>query len=188
MEATSSKKYLRISRRKIARVGKECIGKQIKQVKAQLGFLPNESARELFKLLKSAESNFLVQNPNFNPDELFVLDISVNKGPSFKRIIYRAKGRANRIEKKTSHVKVVLGDKLVEKKAGKKNDKKSEAGNASGKAPSKGEAKEAAKEVAKGAVKEEAKKVSEKRVEKKALESEGTASKKEAKVGNAGEK
>ncbi len=172
MEATSSKKYLRISRRKIARVGKECIGKQIKQVKAQLGFLPNESARELFKLLKSAESNFLVQNPNFNPDELFVLDISVNKGPSFKRIIYRAKGRANRIEKKTSHVKVVLGDKLVEKKAGKKNDKKSEAGNASGKAPSK----------------EEAKKASEKRVEKKALESGGTASKQEARVGDVGEK
>ena len=123
MEATSTKKYVRISRRKIARVGKECIGKKIKQVKAQLLFLPNESAREIFKVLKSAESNFINKNPNFNPDDLVVRDILVDKGPSFKRMIYRAKGRANRIEKKTSRLKVVLGEKMKQEKLKQKQEK-----------------------------------------------------------------
>ncbi len=108
MESVAKKKYIRISRRKIARIGKECIGKRVRQVKAQLTFLPNKSARELLQTLKSAESNFLVKSPNSNPDELLVKNILVDKGPSFKRMIYRAKGRGNRIEKKTSHVKIIL--------------------------------------------------------------------------------
>ncbi len=112
MQSVAIKKHLRISRRKVARVGKDCIGKKIKEVKAQLSFLPNESAREIFQTIKSAESNFINKNPNFNPDDLVIKNILVDKGPSFKRIIYRAKGRANRIEKKTSHLKVVLEQRV----------------------------------------------------------------------------
>ena len=112
MEARAVKKYVRISRRKIWRIAKECVGNSVEEVKGKLSFLPQKSARVLLSTICSAEGNFLFANPNENTEKLLIESILVDKGPSMKRIIYRARGRADRIEKKSSHVTVILKNNL----------------------------------------------------------------------------
>ena len=110
MESVAVRKYIRISSRKIARLANECVGKKLSDVKSNLKFFPQKSSRELYKTIQSAESNYLFKNQNANTDVLKVKLIYVEAGPSFKRLLTRSRGSADRIEKKTSHIRVVLTD------------------------------------------------------------------------------
>jgi large subunit ribosomal protein L22 len=108
METTSTIKYIGISRRKIARLANECKKKTIKEVKPKLSLLPQHAARELFKAIRSAEANFQFKNPNFNTDDLIVKSIVVEQGPTMKRMMPRARGSADVIKKRSSHIRVTL--------------------------------------------------------------------------------
>lgn len=110
MEVTATKKYVGISRRKIARLANECKAKRIADVKAKLNFFPQQAARELFKAISSAEANYQFKNPNFNTDDLKVKNILVDQGPTMKRIMPRARGSADQIKKRSAHIKVILTD------------------------------------------------------------------------------
>ncbi|MBN8215899.1 MAG: 50S ribosomal protein L22 [Spirochaetes bacterium] len=110
MESRSIKKYIRISRRKVARLASLCSNKRLANVKAQMAILPQDSARQIFKALRSAEANYQVKNPNFNTDNLIVRSINVEVGPSFKRMLPRARGSADTIKKRSAHIRVVLTD------------------------------------------------------------------------------
>lgn len=110
MEATCIKKYVGISRRKIARLAKECVNLTVTKASANLSFFPQKAARELAKTIKSAESNLLVKNPNSNPDTIKIKEIIVNQGASMKRMLPRARGSADRIVKRSSHIKVVVSE------------------------------------------------------------------------------
>ncbi len=110
MEAIALKKYVGISRRKIARLARECIRLTVSESKMSLMILPQKAARELLKTILSASSNYQTKNPNANVEELKVKHIYVDKGPTMKRMLPRAKGRADRIFKRSSHIKVVLTD------------------------------------------------------------------------------
>lgn len=110
MESKSTKKYVGISPRKIARLAKECVNKNLKSIKPKLSFLPQHAARELYKTLCSAEANFQVKNPNFNTDDLIVKSVLVNMGPTMKRMLPRARGSADVVKKKSAHIYVVLTD------------------------------------------------------------------------------
>lgn len=75
-----------------------------------LAYTPRNGARIIEKLLKSAIAN-AENNSGMNVGELYIDEAFANKGPTMKRIRPRAQGRAYRIEKKTSHITIILNKK-----------------------------------------------------------------------------
>ena len=71
---------------------------------------PRYASELIAKLLKSAIAN-AENNNGMNKDNLFVEECYANKGPTMKRIRPRAQGRAYRIEKRMSHITIVLNEK-----------------------------------------------------------------------------
>ena len=72
-------------------------------------FSPKKGAELIKKVLESAIAN-AEHNNNADIDELKVITIFVDKGPSLKRFQARAKGRGNRIEKQTCHIHITVGN------------------------------------------------------------------------------
>jgi large subunit ribosomal protein L22 len=104
------KRYISISPRKIGRLALLCVGKKIEEVKYRLSFFPQRAAREVLETVKSAENSYIIKNPKGNLDLLRVKRVIINKGPSMKRLIYRARGSADRIQKRSSHLTVIVGE------------------------------------------------------------------------------
>lgn len=102
--------HLHIAPRKVRLVANAIKGLSINEAEAQLLFRPQRSSEPLLKLLRSAIAN-AKNNQKMNPDTLFVQSIKVDQGPTMKRFLPRAMGRATPIHKKTSHVVIVLGEK-----------------------------------------------------------------------------
>ena len=84
-------------------------GKDVAQALNILTFSPKKGAELIKKVLESAIAN-AEHNNGADIDELKVVTIFVDKGPSLKRFQARAKGRGNRIEKQTCHINVVVGN------------------------------------------------------------------------------
>ncbi len=103
-------KYARISSRKVKIVIDLIKNKNIDEAYGILKHTPKAASEILLKLLKSAESN-ASNNNGMDRDVLYVADAFANQGPTLKRIMPRAQGRANRIRKRTSHITVVLKEK-----------------------------------------------------------------------------
>ena len=74
-----------------------------------LTFSPKKGAELIKKVLESAVAN-AEHNEGADIDELKVVTIYIDKGPSLKRFQARAKGRGNRIEKQTCHINVIVGN------------------------------------------------------------------------------
>ena len=110
MEARAYLKYARISPRKVQIVLDLIRGKDAGTAMAILKNTPKSASEYLIKLLKSAVAN---AEHNFNMDvtKLYVSECFVCPGPTLKRIMPRAKGSADRILKRTSHVTLVLKEK-----------------------------------------------------------------------------
>lgn len=121
-EVRAKLRYYHRSGRKVRQVADLIRGQSLKRAKEVLSFAPRASARELLKLLASAEAN-ATHNFGLQPDNLFVREIRVDEGPSLKRFMPRAFGRAAPIRKRTSHVLVVLAD---EKRKAKSRTSKSQ--------------------------------------------------------------
>jgi len=113
MEAKAVAKYVRISPRKVRQVVDLIRGKKVNEAMAILKFTPKISTEPVSKVLKSAIAN-AEHNLELSQDDLFVTKVYVDQGPTLKRIMPRAQGRADRIRKRTSHITVVVGDKKEE--------------------------------------------------------------------------
>jgi large subunit ribosomal protein L22 len=72
-------------------------------------FMPHRAAPIVSKVLKSAMAN-AEQKDVAEPERMKIIGAYVDQGPTMKRIMPRAMGRANRIKKKTSHITIVLSD------------------------------------------------------------------------------
>lgn len=105
-------KYARISSRKVKIVLDLIKNKNIDEAYGILRYTPKAASEILFKLLKSAEAN-ATNDPNksLNRDALYVAEAFANQGPTLKRIMPRAQGRANRIRKRTSHITLVVKER-----------------------------------------------------------------------------
>lgn len=103
-------KYTRVSPYKLRKVANEIRGKLVNSSLSFLKVFPNKSASILYDLLKSAKAN-AVSNSDVNADDLVITTLLVNQGPVMKRIQPRARGRAFRIIKPTSHVYIELSNK-----------------------------------------------------------------------------
>ena len=110
MEAKAIAKYVRISSRKVRIVAENIKGKPVEDALNILKFTPKKSAMLISKVLYSAIAN-AGQLPGVDVDALVVGNVLVDDGPSWKRIMPRAMGRAYRIHKRTSHITVVVKEK-----------------------------------------------------------------------------
>ena len=104
-------KYIRISPRKVSIVINLIKGKSLDDAYAILTYTPKAASPILKKLLQSAEAN-AVNNNNLNRDLLYVSDAFANQGPTLKRFMPRARGSAASILKRSSHVTVVLKERV----------------------------------------------------------------------------
>lgn len=107
MEAKSVSKYVRISSQKARLVAANIRGKRVEDARKILKFTPKKAAEVLNKILHSAIAN-AEQLGGVDVDTLYVKDIVINDGPSWKRIRPRAMGRAYGILKRTSHITVIV--------------------------------------------------------------------------------
>ena len=110
MEARAYLKYARISPRKVGIVLDLIRGKDVAEAKAILKNTPKGASEYLVKLLKSAMAN-AENNFQMDPEKLYVSECFVCPGPTLKRIMPRAKGSADRILKRTSHMTIVLKER-----------------------------------------------------------------------------
>jgi large subunit ribosomal protein L22 len=111
MEVRSIYKYARISPFKAREVTREIQGLPVSAALDLLAFTPKKAAFLIGKTLKSAIAN-AENNANLKPDGLVVKEAIVGEGPRLKRIMPRARGSANRIQKRTSHIRIVLSDEI----------------------------------------------------------------------------
>lgn len=102
-------KNYRQSPRKVRLVAELIKGKRVEDAMVQLDFLAKRSASPIQKLLASAVANATAIGNN--KENLFIKEIRVDKGLVMKRMMPRAMGRGARINKRTSHVLLVLGEK-----------------------------------------------------------------------------
>ena len=110
MEARAYLKYARISPRKVQIVLDLIRGKDAGTAMAILKNTPKSASEYLIKLLKSAVAN-AENNNGMNPADLYIEECFANKGPTMKRIRPRAQGRAYRIEKRMSHITIILNER-----------------------------------------------------------------------------
>ena len=106
-EARAKATFVRIAPRKVQIVLDLIRNKPANEAMAILKYTPKAACEPLAKLLKSAMAN-AENNYNMDVDRLYVAECSVSQGPTLKRIRPRAHGRAFRINKKTSHIILVL--------------------------------------------------------------------------------
>ena len=110
MEAKAYLKHARISPRKVKIVLDLIRGKDTKVALAILKNTPKAASEYLIKLLNSAIAN-AENNFSMDGDNLYVSECFVCPGPTLKRMMPRAKGRGDRILKRTSHVTMVVKEK-----------------------------------------------------------------------------
>jgi len=107
MEWESTLRHARISARKARLVADLVRGKPVGAALGLLRFTPKKAAGMIRKVLQSALDN-ATQSSGVNEDKLFISSITVDEGPTAKRWSPRAMGRATRIRKRTSHIRVGL--------------------------------------------------------------------------------
>lgn len=100
----------RQSPRKTRLVANMIRGKRVTDAVLQLEFLTKRASGVFAKLINSAVAN-AVHNNKIAQDKLFIKEVQVNKGLTMKRVRPRSRGMANRINKRTSNITLVLGEK-----------------------------------------------------------------------------
>ncbi len=103
----ASAKYLRVAPRKARLVADQVRGLSVPEAQELLTFSTRNAALDIRKLIDSAAAN-AENNHDLVADEMEISEIRVDQGPTLKRWRPRARGRATRIEKKTSHISVAL--------------------------------------------------------------------------------
>lgn len=109
MEAKAIGKFIRVSPRKTRIVAKNVVGRPVEDAMNILKFTPQKGAEVIRAVMRSALAN-AENNNGMNVDSLIVKEILVNEGPTWKRFMPRAQGRATSIRKRTSHVTVILAE------------------------------------------------------------------------------
>ncbi|AHV99215.1 50S ribosomal protein L22 [Paenibacillus sp. 7124] len=110
MQAKAHARSVRISARKAKLVVDLIRGKQVGEAIAILRHTPKSASPVVEKLLNSAIAN-AEHNYSLDVNKLFISEVFVNQGPTMKRFRPRAMGRASRINKRTSHITLVVSEK-----------------------------------------------------------------------------
>jgi large subunit ribosomal protein L22 len=107
----ASAKYVRISPRKVRMVVDTVRGKSVSQALSILTLTRKKAAKPVQKVLRSAVANATENDGISDVDDLLIDQIMVDEGPTLKRFMPRARGRATPIHKRTSHIRVTLRER-----------------------------------------------------------------------------
>ncbi len=99
-------RFIRLSPTKARLIAREVQGMNAEEALASLEFMPNKAAKVISKVISSA-----VANGGYEPEEVIISSCRVDRGPYLKRFRPRARGRASRIMKPTSHIYVEVEQK-----------------------------------------------------------------------------
>lgn len=103
-------KYIRMSPRKVRLVLDLIRGKSVREAEDILRFLPRAATEPIAKVLNSAKYNAL-NNDQMLEDLLYVKEAFADAGPTLKRLLPRARGAANIIKKRTSHITIIVAER-----------------------------------------------------------------------------
>ena len=109
-EVKAVHRFARTSAQKARLVADQVRGLPVNQAFNLLEFSPRKAAKLIKKVLNSAVSN-AENNNGMDNDKLYVSRIMIDEGPSLKRVMPRAKGRADRIVKGTSHISIYVAER-----------------------------------------------------------------------------
>ena len=109
-EALAVCNSIRTSPRKLNLVAQSVRGLDAAKAVAELSFSKKRIAKAALAVLQSAIAN-AENNNGMNPADLYIEECFANKGPTMKRIRPRAQGRAYRIEKRMSHITIILNER-----------------------------------------------------------------------------
>ena len=109
METRAVSRYLPVAPRKVRLVVDLVRGKRVGQALSVLEHLPKKSARIVIKTLKSVVAN-AENTQRVDVDRLYIKRIAVDEGPTQKRFMPRAHGRATQIRKRTAHLTVIVDE------------------------------------------------------------------------------
>ena len=116
MEAIAHLRHLRMAPRKLTVVASLVRGMPVEKALSTLQWTRRAAAPPIKKLIESAVANATdLSKGSVDVDKLWVKAISVDQGPTSRRYLPRAMGRATRVNKKTSHIHVVLTDESQKK-------------------------------------------------------------------------
>ncbi|MBI4202589.1 MAG: 50S ribosomal protein L22 [Chloroflexi bacterium] len=107
MAVQATAKNITISSKKLKWVVNQVRGRPVGEALSLLRFSPTPAAQEVAKVVKSAAAN-AENNLLMDPDSLVVKEIYANEAPTMKRFMPRARGRAGRVNKRSSHITVVV--------------------------------------------------------------------------------
>ena len=110
MEARAVARYVRVSPRKADRVLQLIRGLPVDRAQEVLAFTTRPIAREIGKVLKSAVANARNREEKVPVEDLRVRQAVAGAGPTMKRFLPRAQGRATPILKRSSHITIIVGD------------------------------------------------------------------------------
>jgi len=109
MQVNAKLRHARISAQKVRLVADQIRGLEVEPALQILSFSNKKAAEIVRRVVESAIAN-AEHNEGADIDELRISAIFVDEGPTMKRLRARAKGRANRILKRTSHITVTVAD------------------------------------------------------------------------------
>ncbi|MFO7930942.1 MAG: 50S ribosomal protein L22 [Thermodesulfobacteriota bacterium] len=109
MDVKATGKYMRISPQKVRKLVGAVKGRPVETGLNELKFMPQKAAGIVEKIVRSAVAN-ADHNEGLDVDALVIKNVIVNEGPMLKRFRPRARGRATRILKRTSHITVIVGE------------------------------------------------------------------------------
>ncbi len=107
----ASAMHVRISPRKVRMVLDTVRGKSVSQAMGLLTLTRKKAAKPVQKLLRSAVANAAENNGIDDVDALMIDQIMADEGPTLKRYMPRARGRATPIRKRTSHIRITLRER-----------------------------------------------------------------------------
>jgi large subunit ribosomal protein L22 len=110
VRVSATAKYLRGSTRKARLVTTAIKGKRVEEAAALLQFMPQNAAKDVARVLKSATAN-AENNHNLSAEDLFVAEAIADEGPTIKRGRPRAQGRWFAIHKPMTHITIVVADR-----------------------------------------------------------------------------
>lgn len=110
MEAKATLRMFRSTPRKTRLVVDQIRGKDVNEAEAILRYTDKRMAKPVLKLLTSAKAN-AVNNHDMFEDALYVKEVQVGDGPTLKRYLPRARGRADLLRKRTSHITITLEER-----------------------------------------------------------------------------
>jgi len=109
MEAKAIAKWIRVSPDKARLLIDQIRGKPVDEALRIARFAKAKAAKPIRKTLESAIAN-AEHNYDMNVDELVVKEARIDRGPFLKRVSYRARGRADIIKRRTSHITIIVSD------------------------------------------------------------------------------